>query len=68
MKVKDLVEALLRLDQEKEVVIQRSYDKGYYAHYKPLLQPEGHIGHSGPVIHIGEQIDIDVVKKVLGEF
>lgn len=53
MKIKELIEKLRDLDPELVIVIQKQSGPEYYTHHLPILQVQGHPGHDGPVLHLG---------------
>lgn len=57
MKVREMLILLQQVDGDKEVVVQRNHDGGAYSHHYAILWPDGHIGYSGPIIMIGEQVE-----------
>ena len=57
MKVQDLLMVLSTLPPNKEIVVQVGHGDGYYSHHKCTIQATGHIGYSGPIIHVGAQIE-----------
>lgn len=66
MKVRELIAKLLDArNMDFDVVIQRSYEDGGFTLHPVLLQVDGHIGHSGPVLQLGESLDIGECAKTL---
>lgn len=55
MKVKTLILELLECDMNAQVVVQKNHGDGYFSLHNIGVQPRGHIGYAGPIIHIGEQ-------------
>lgn len=45
----------------KSAVVQVNHGDSYFSLHKSIWQIKGHIGHNGPIIQIGEQIDSDDV-------
>lgn len=54
MKVQQMIEELQKIDADKEIVVQKSQgENGEFSLHIPVIWQTGHIGHDGPVIHIG---------------
>jgi hypothetical protein len=56
MKVKELIEVLQSQDSDAEVGVQKNHGEGYFTIHSPQVQPTGHIGFSGFLIHLGEEV------------
>lgn len=55
MRVSQLIALLNDCKPDDEVVIQRDERGGGFVHYEPgSVWPEGHIGHRGAIIMLGE--------------
>jgi len=55
MLVKDLIQKLEKLNPESMIVLQKNFKEGFML-CELVLQENGHIGFSGPILHLGEQI------------
>lgn len=65
MKVRELIAALLDArNQDFDVVIQKNYEDGGFTLHPVLLQVDGHIGHSGPVLQIGASLESTAERKM----